>query len=724
MPEPNPFPLNINNKVDSFEKHQLMTNVPENYKYTAAEFNKILSALKYLSENLSGSPIWGAIVGNIEDQQDLIDYIANLSIITNQSDDVLNSSYDWVANYTYLIIYVKFIKDGVITTTYFNQEKTLTEAHATLDRYDLLAFNLDTELIDIVTGTAAAEPSFPALAENQRLITPIFVEANTTAPADVDDTPIYNENAQEVGGEFDTSTNTPANVTLDDTDESSSGSTSIKFDTAALNDRVDFDVATPLAGADYSNLRFDVFLENAVNHNIRFEFRTQSPESGSNTINVYNNRYGLDTSKLNEWQTIVIPISAFNISTYSFDRIRMENKTAGASFRIDRMSLVSGLEDANNQENDFLLKGGYEGTAQDLKDLIDAIVSAGGGDMLASTYDPNNVEGDAFDMDNMVEGADTKILTAAERTAIASHTSEIAALVSSYSRRKAVIDIVDNTAAPPTEVSGDRYILDNTGASHANWDGASAFDIVEFDGTNWVATTPLEGYIAYVDAEDKDALYIDDGSPEWQLRDISAFDLAAAINGATNKATPVDADKIGIWDSVSGLLRNITWANIKTTLKTYFDTLYFFQSNVIDEDDMSSDSATKVPTQQSVKAYVDNKTESISVFGSDLDTALEVGEKELLFCLFDFTLVTYWIGALTEVPTGAALTVDLKKNGVSITSTPASIDAGEATSLTGTAPVLTTTSFSKGDIISRNITNIGATDAGKGLQIVLEIIKT
>src|SRR5690606_17048637 len=32
-----------------------------------------------------------------------------------------------------------------------------------------------------------------------------------------------------------------------------------------------------------------------------------------------------------------------------------------------------------------------------------------GGDMLASTYDPTNVEGDAFDMDNMAEGTNTKI---------------------------------------------------------------------------------------------------------------------------------------------------------------------------------------------------------------------------------------------------------------------------------------------------------------------------
>lgn len=40
---------------------------------------------------------------------------------------------------------------------------------------------------------------------------------------------------------------------------------------------------------------------------------------------------------------------------------------------------------------------------------------SGGGDMLASTYDPGSVAGNVFDMDNMVEGTN-KILTAAERT--------------------------------------------------------------------------------------------------------------------------------------------------------------------------------------------------------------------------------------------------------------------------------------------------------------------
>ena len=50
------------------------------------------------------------------------------------------------------------------------------------------------------------------------------------------------------------------------------------------------------------------------------------------------------------------------------------------------------------------------------------ITAAGTGDMLASVYDPTPVNGDAFDMDNMVEGTNL-ILTTAERAEIAANTA-------------------------------------------------------------------------------------------------------------------------------------------------------------------------------------------------------------------------------------------------------------------------------------------------------------
>lgn len=48
----------------------------------------------------------------------------------------------------------------------------------------------------------------------------------------------------------------------------------------------------------------------------------------------------------------------------------------------------------------------------------------------------------------------------------------------------------------------------------------------------------------------------------------------ALINGATAKTTPVDADYVGLMDSAaSNILKKLSWANIKATLKTYFDSL-------------------------------------------------------------------------------------------------------------------------------------------------------
>lgn len=46
------------------------------------------------------------------------------------------------------------------------------------------------------------------------------------------------------------------------------------------------------------------------------------------------------------------------------------------------------------------------------------------------------------------------------------------------------------------------------------------------------------------------------------------------VHAATSKTTPIDADEVWLWDSVTGLLNRLTWANLKATAKTYFDTLY------------------------------------------------------------------------------------------------------------------------------------------------------
>lgn len=55
--------------------------------------------------------------------------------------------------------------------------------------------------------------------------------------------------------------------------------------------------------------------------------------------------------------------------------------------------------------------------------------------------------------------------------------------------------------------------------------------------------------------------------------DVGAF--GTIIHAATAKPAIVDADEIGFSDSAAAwVLKKFTWANVKSVLKTYFDTLY------------------------------------------------------------------------------------------------------------------------------------------------------
>ena len=178
----------------------------------------------------------------------------------------------------------------------------------------------------------------------------------------------------------------------------------------------------------------------------------------------------------------------------------------------------------------------------------------GSGDMIASVYDPTSKAANAFSMDNMVEGTSTKIMTALERTKL------------------------DGIAV------GAEVNTIEAGEGLAALDSAAATKLAGISaGANVTDTASVTAAGAFMKVTDD----LDDLTEGLTNKHYTATDKTK-LAGVETSADRTDAENV-----------NISGAAMNTDTSTA-EMLF-----VVDEDNMVSNSNTKVPTQQSVKAYVD-----------------------------------------------------------------------------------------------------------------------
>ena len=103
-------------------------------------------------------------------------------------------------------------------------------------------------------------------------------------------------------------------------------------------------------------------------------------------------------------------------------------------------------------------------------------------------------------------------------------------------RLRKVESIIDATTYPLTVNTGDRYILGTQTPIDSQWGGGTANQIAEYNGASWDFITPEEGNNTFVDSEDKDARFVDDGAPAWELEStaINLFDGNGTIYDPIN----------------------------------------------------------------------------------------------------------------------------------------------------------------------------------------------
>jgi len=84
-------------------------------------------------------------------------------------------------------------------------------------------------------------------------------------------------------------------------------------------------------------------------------------------------------------------------------------------------------------------------------------------------------------------------------------------------------------------------------------------------------TLQIDDTLCYTDTQGWYA--IDSSGNLKAVQSASATSIATAINGATNKTTPVGADELGIWDSVTGLLNKVSFTNLWAQLNGLYAAL-------------------------------------------------------------------------------------------------------------------------------------------------------
>jgi hypothetical protein len=99
-----------------------------------------------------------------------------------------------------------------------------------------------------------------------------------------------------------------------------------------------------------------------------------------------------------------------------------------------------------------------------------------------------------------------------------------------------------------------------------------------------------------------------------------AGNVGSSIHGATAKTTPVDADTLPLIDSAaSNVLKKLSWANIKATLKTYFDALYVTgPASATDNAIARFDGTTGKLVQNSAATITDTGTLTVSAAGAQI----------------------------------------------------------------------------------------------------------
>ncbi len=240
----------------------------------------------------------------------------------------------WESAYTFRVSAATYYINGVLYSS-AEQTITLTAAHATLDRIDVLALNTAGTLVKI-DGTASAQPSEPDYDPSTQLkLTFVFVGANTTQPAGVSNENVFLENTEW------TSSTSGSGWNANSTNNPRTGTKDIEGTNVANGAYVQLQRGSSTALDSFGTLSLFIRSKATFNNNrvLRVQFFLSGVAKG-NALTIADSFWGFDSSNTASYQLIAIPVAQFAIPSGTLvNQLRISDQGGALGVYIDDVVL-------------------------------------------------------------------------------------------------------------------------------------------------------------------------------------------------------------------------------------------------------------------------------------------------------------------------------------------------------------------------------------------------
>jgi len=314
--------------------------------------------LLYIVKDVSGvSTSYGIAVSNI---------IKNTITGLNR---IISGQVIWSGSgYTFQSVNLVYELDSVIYISN-GESVTLTTPDATNDRLDVIVVTVLG--LSFVTGTPSATPLEPSIDEQTEIKTNlVLVSASSTAPSEVTLELIYDENAQILGGEWDTSTNASTRINLANTLTPINLTKDILIDTPLFYDEISFVAPLGITVADFNNIKFKVksLSEWAIKDRINVEFWNLGVRIGLYSID----KTKFNTADLTTIQELYVFDTDVSFTETRFDEIKLVINTDTVSgtaifIHLDEFYIQYGASTTTPSINSV----GYAELKRELKGVVD-----------------------------------------------------------------------------------------------------------------------------------------------------------------------------------------------------------------------------------------------------------------------------------------------------------------------------------------------------------------